>query len=224
MVSLRRLRSSLALLLLADGRLPTGGHAHSGGVEAAIVDGRIADVDSLGVFLETRLWTTGLTEAVLAAATCARAGAELEALDAEAEARIVAAPLRVTSRRLGRQLVRVAGRCWPHPVFAAFVDPHQAVALGACGIATGLEVDEVADLAVHHALTTPAQAAVRLLGLDPFAVAALTADLATVAVEVAAVAVASASGPLADLPAPSAPLFEIAAVEHAGRDARLFAT
>jgi urease accessory protein len=211
-------------LLLADGRLPTGGHAHSGGVEAAVTDGRIVDVDSLATFLTARLWSTGLTEAALAAATNGRGGSELEALDAEAEARIVAAPLRVVSRRLGRQLIRVAGRCWPHPVFAALVDPHQAVALGACGIAAGLTPEEVADLAVHHALTTPAQAAVRLLGLDPFAVAALTADLAVTAAEVAAVAVAAAPGPLEELPAPSAPLFEIAAVEHAGRDARLFAT
>jgi len=214
-----------ALLLLADGRLPSGGHAHSGGVEAAVVDGRITDLGSLEAFLVARLRTVGLTEAAVAAATTHRAGEHLAELDAEADARTVAEPLRAASRRLGRQLARVAGRCWPHPVFVALPDDaHQPVVLGACGIATGLVVEEVADLAVHHALTTPAQAAVRLLGLDPFAVAALVADLAPVAAGVAAVAVASAEGPIEDLPAPSGPRFEIAAVEHAGRDARLFAT
>ncbi|MEU7048105.1 urease accessory protein UreF, partial [Streptomyces eurythermus] len=32
-----------ALLVLADGRFPAGGHAHSGGAEAAVKAGRITD-------------------------------------------------------------------------------------------------------------------------------------------------------------------------------------
>ncbi|SCD54738.1 urease accessory protein, partial [Streptomyces sp. TverLS-915] len=31
-----------ALLVLADGRLPAGGHAHSGGAEEAVADGRVS--------------------------------------------------------------------------------------------------------------------------------------------------------------------------------------
>ncbi|MBW8824939.1 MAG: urease accessory protein UreF [Acidobacteria bacterium] len=226
------------MLLLGDGRLPSGGHAHSGGVEAAITDGRIVDITTLEAFVIGRLSTTGLTEASLAAATVhALTGTTtadhtrdvLAVLDLEAEARIIAPALRMASRRLGRQLARVAGRCWPHPVLASLADAapdgaHQPVALGACGFAAGVGVQAVADLAVHHAVSTPAQAAVRLLGLDPYAVAALTADMASLATGVAAAAVAAATGPFAELPAPNGPILDIAATEHAGRDARMFAT
>ncbi|MEU5422925.1 urease accessory protein UreF, partial [Streptomyces sp. NPDC020667] len=36
-----------ALLVLADGRFPAGGHAHSGGAEAAVKAGRVRDAESL---------------------------------------------------------------------------------------------------------------------------------------------------------------------------------
>ena len=45
------------LLLLADGRLPSGAHAHSGGLEAAVAAGRVTDLDSLTGFLHGRLAT-----------------------------------------------------------------------------------------------------------------------------------------------------------------------
>ncbi|MFC0861258.1 urease accessory protein UreF [Sphaerimonospora cavernae] len=59
-----------ALLLLADSRLPAGGHAHSGGVEEAIRLGTITDRDDLAGFLRGRLATAGLVAAALAAAAC----------------------------------------------------------------------------------------------------------------------------------------------------------
>jgi urease accessory protein len=276
--------AALAALLLADGRFPVGGHVHSAGVESAVADGRVRGLDSLEDHLVGRLWTVGLTEAALAAATTVRltaggpevvrpdvirpdvirpdvirpdvvgrdvvrpdvvgspvarghdAGevtaaltAAIAALDAEADARIPVPGLREASRRLGRQLVRVAGRCWPAPVLALAADRHprglhQPVALGAVGMAAGLAPEDVARLNVHHALTTPAQAAVRLLGLDPFAVAALTARLGAVGEAVVVAALAAAAGPLADLPARAGPVVDVAAAEHRGWDVRLFAT
>ena len=48
------------LLLLADGRFPAGGHAHSGGLEAAVARSRVRDLASLRAFLDGRLATTGL--------------------------------------------------------------------------------------------------------------------------------------------------------------------
>ena len=33
-----------ALLLLADGRFPAGGHVHSAGIEAAVGDGRVKNM------------------------------------------------------------------------------------------------------------------------------------------------------------------------------------
>ena len=59
-----------ALLLLADGRFPAGGHAHSGGVEAACASGGITDVASLRSFVRGRLHTAGLVDAAFAASAC----------------------------------------------------------------------------------------------------------------------------------------------------------
>ncbi|WP_066942125.1 urease accessory protein UreF [Microtetraspora fusca] len=59
-----------ALLLLADSRLPAGGHAHSGGVEEAVRVGAVTGPDDLARFLRGRLATAGLVAAALAAAAC----------------------------------------------------------------------------------------------------------------------------------------------------------
>jgi urease accessory protein len=253
--------ADLALLLLADGRFPAGGHVHSAGIESAVADRRVTGLASLEDFVVGRLWTVALTDAALVAATAVRllrsnppsgartgglstssrprtdGGAQkavdvidvIDELDAEAAARIPVPVLREASRRQGRQLVRVAGRCWPSPVLAAIAADrpdgvHLPVALGAVAGAAGLTPTDAARLSVHHALATPTQGALRLLGLDPFAVAALTARLAGPADAVVAAAVAAATGPVADLPARTGPLTEIAAHEHRRWDIRLFAT
>lgn len=230
--------AALALLLLGDGRFPAGGHAHSAGAESAVADGRVTDLDSLEAFVVGRLATAGLGDAALAAATlqrlrmCTDEGSIrdlLVLLDAEAEARIPTEPLRAASRRLGRQLVRVSTRCWPSGLLVSLIDElpdgtHLPVALGTVGLASGLEPVDVARLTVHHAVTTPAQAALRLLGLDPYEVAALTVRVGDRAAAVVDEAVAWSTAALADLPARTGPLVEIAAVEHRTWDHRLFAT
>lgn len=43
------------LLLLADSRLPSGGHGHSGGVEALVDRGLLRTEDDLATFLAGRL-------------------------------------------------------------------------------------------------------------------------------------------------------------------------
>lgn len=226
-----------ALLLLADGRFPAGGHAHSAGVEAAVADGRVVDVATLTAFAEGRLRTAGLVDAAVAMATATRLAGPVDEeaardllarLDAEVDARTPAPPLRAASRRLGRQLLRAASRCWPSPLLNPFRHgergPHQSVAFGLVGVAAALSVEDVGHLTAHHAVTTPMQAGVRLLGLDPFAVAAACAGLAGVAGAVVAEAARFAAGPLDALPARSATLVDLAAVAHAGADGRLFAT
>jgi urease accessory protein len=75
---------------------------------------------------------------------------------------------------------------------------------------------------------TPATAAVRLLGLDPFLVAAAVAALGPAIDELAAEAAAFAAGDgatsLDDLPCPAAPLLDFGAEVHALREVRLFAS
>ena len=230
--------ASLAALLLADGRLPAGTHAHSGGVEAAVLDGRVTGEQSLERYVRARVMTVGLSDAALAAATVVKLGgaadtcaiaSTLADLDDEAAVRLVAPPLREASRRLGRQLLRVAERCWPDAIFVAIRDLrpaglHQPVALGVVGVVVGLEPVDVARLAVHHVITTPAQAAVRLLGLDPVGAAAIVARLSSLCDDTVEHALAVATGTIDELPARSSPLLDIVAVEHERRDTRLFAT
>jgi urease accessory protein len=217
-----------ALLQLADGRFPMGTTAHSGGIEAAVADGRVHDVASLQTFTHDRLVTIGLVQAALAVAAW-RQPDELSRLDAEADARLPSPPLRRASRRLGRQLARVAGRCWPHPVLGALAadfpgGAHQPLVWGVTGIAAGLGGPEVAAVVVHHVVQEPCSAGVRLLGLDPFAVAGLAAGLGPLAATIASDACVAAAGPPELLPACATPLLDLASLEHEVRPIRMFAT
>ncbi|CAA9212996.1 MAG: Urease accessory protein UreF, partial [uncultured Blastococcus sp.] len=85
-----------ALLTLADSRLPSGGHAHSGGVEQAITAGHVRDIATLDAFLRRRLHTSGAVAAGLAAAACGEG--DLDRLDAEADAGTPSPALRAASR------------------------------------------------------------------------------------------------------------------------------
>lgn len=221
-----------ALLLLADGRFPAGGHAHSGGAEAAVADGRIRDAATLAEFCRGRLHTHGLVAAALAAA--ATAGGDVLALDDACDARTPSAALREVSRRLGRQLMRAARTAWPDPALdrLAAARPrgaHQPVVLGATARAAGLGPADAAHAAAYDSAGSPATAVVRLLGLDPFDAAAVLARLApeidAVAREAARHAAhAVAEGETALLPAASAPILDIAAQAHAAWSVRLFAS
>ena len=292
------------LLLLADGRLPSGGHAHSGGLEAQVSAGRVRDVAGLARFLRGRLATTGLVTAAFTAATCHRPG-EWPTLDEALDARTPSPALRKASRAQGRALIRAGHAMWPvaalfppapahkttapaapptptkatpatpagpapqagpapragpvpqagppahvnhHDstgstgstrsafsplsigstggagVVAAPREPHHPVALGILAAAAGLGPAEAAVAAAHGTVTGPASAAVRLLGLDPYAVHALLAQLAGECDRIAADAAARADAPADDLPAAGAPLLDIGAELHATWEVRLFAS
>jgi len=217
-----------ALLLLADGRLPAGGHAHSGGVEPAVTRGLVRDVATLGEFLRGRLHTAGATAAVLAAAACRAAtgpaaAVRLDALDAEADARMPSPAVRAASRSQGRALLRLALRAWPSPVHVLLGPrPHHPLALGTACAAAGLSPEASALLAATGAVGGPASAAVRLLGLDPLAVTALQARLGPAIDRVARdAALAAVDDPSA---APAAPLLDLLAEEHAALGVPLFAS
>jgi urease accessory protein len=214
-----------ALLTLADGRFPGGGHAHSGGLEAAASAGSLTDLDSLSAFLAGRLATTGANAAGLAAA--ASSGVHSwDALDSEADARSPSAAQRVASRKQGRSLVRAAARIWPTEVLDTLGGrkPHYPVAIGAAASAAGLSPDDAALAAAHAAVTGPASACVRLLSLDPVEVTAIVASLGPAIDAVAARSAALAFGPLRDLPCEASPLLEIGAEWHASWEVRLFAS
>ncbi|MFD9970869.1 urease accessory protein UreF [Streptomyces sp. NPDC059017] len=220
-----------ALLVLADGRFPAGGHAHSGGAEAAVRAGRLGGARDLADFCRGRLHTAGLTAAGLAAA--AALGLDPVALDAAADARTPSPALRASARKLGRQLMRAARATWPSPELDALAralpkGAHQPVVLGVTARAAGLGPEDAAYCAVYEAVGGPATAAVRLLSLDPYQATAVLARLAPEMDRVAGRAVTAARlaaerGPEA-LPAASAPLLDITAEQHAAWPVRLFAS
>ncbi|MFE7979374.1 urease accessory protein UreF [Streptomyces shenzhenensis] len=223
--------SRAALLVLADGRFPAGGHAHSGGAEAAVTAGRITDAASLADFCRGRLHTAGLVAASLAAA--AVLGADPAALDAAADARTPSPALRGAARRLGRQLLRAARATWPSDELDALArrfpkGAHQPVVLGLTARAAGLAAADAAYCAAYESVSGPASATVRLLSLDPFDATGVLARLAPELDQVAGRAVEAARRALDDgvdaLPAASAPLLEIGAEAHAARAVRLFAS
>ena len=214
------MRASTQLLLLADGRFPSGGHAHSGGLEAAVAGGRVRDLDELRAFLHGRLRTAGLVAAAFTAAACARPGAA-EEFQHELDARTPSPALRLAAQRQGRSLARATAVVWPRASVARAAQP---IALGIAAAAAGLTPEEAAHIAAYHAVSGPASAAIRLLGLDPYAVHFLLADLADECDAVAREAAAYAHGPAEDLPAASAPLLDVSAEEHATWEVRLFAS
>lgn len=213
--------SLATLLVLADGRLPSGGHAHSGGLEAAVSAGRIRDVSDVDGFLRGRLWTTGLVAAAFSAAACARPSRWPE-LDEGLDARTPSPALRKASRAQGRALLRAGRAMWTLPPIGR--EPHQPVALGVLAAAAGLGPTEAAVAAAHGTVTGPASAAVRLLGLDPYAVHALIARLAPDCDRIATGAAKRIDDPADALPAAGAPLLDIGAELHATWEVRLFAS
>jgi urease accessory protein len=218
------------LLLLADGRLPTGSHVHSGGVEAAVADGRIGDLAGLHGYLVGRLWTVGRVDAAFAWAGCARVISWSE-LDAEAAARCPSPALRAASRAQGRGMVRVGRRTWAadhlDELEASFDQgPMWSVALGAVAAAAGVDPGDGALVAAHASVVGPAWAGVRLLGLDPFSTTRVMAQLSG-----AVDAVARETRELFDtattpdrFPASGGPLSDIAAEAHGHWEVRLFAS
>jgi urease accessory protein len=218
-----------ALLLLADGRFPAGGYAHSGGLEEGIRAGRVRDLADLEAFLRGRAATTGLVSGAFAAAACAvfAAGSAdgFDALDTELDSRMPSPAMREVSRTLGRQMRRAVDKMRP----GAGLDllgraPHQPVVLGAAAALLGAEPHDGASAALHEAVTGPGTAAVRLLPIDPFDVHAVLAGLTELLDDLAATAAGYAAADPPDLPATAAPLLDIAAEHHRRAEVRLFAS
>lgn len=146
----------------------------------------------------------------------AGSGAVLAELDGEYAARVVSARARTVSRRLGRQLLRAVGAVWPDRLPVG--DVHQPIALGLAVAAVGAAPHEAAALAYHHLASAVTTAAVRMLGIDPLAAAAVQAS----ALADPPIDPGWATCDPADLPALGSSLGEILAEDHGQWDARLF--
>jgi urease accessory protein len=218
-----------ALLLLADGRLPAGGYAHSGGLEPLVRAGRIAGAGELERFLIGRAETAGFVAAAFAASACARAAMGdtdgLADLEPELDARMPSSELRSISRTLGRQLLRAMRAIHPHPYFATLGDaPHQPVVMGTAAAAFGLAPGDAALAVLHETVAAPGAAAAKLMRIDPFDVSAALARVTARLDRLAQAAVGHGDTPASDLPAEGSPMLDIAAEHHKEQQVRLFAS
>lgn len=215
--------TGLAATVLADARFPGGGHVHSGGVEEAVARGLVTGVEDLTTFLDGRLRTAGQVAAAFAAASV-HADA-FDELDVELDARTPSVAQRTASRAQGRATLRAARLSWPSPRLDALcrvhARPHHALLVGAVIGIDGGTPAEAARCVAYLAISGPAAAAVRLLGLDPFAVNAAIVGLGDVVREAVDIAVGGG------LPAPGAPVLDLMAQAHVDshrEQVRLFAS
>jgi urease accessory protein len=211
-------------LLLADSRTPSGGYAHSGGLERAVADGLAAG--DVAAFVGARLQTVGLTEAAVAAcAARATTVGDLLALDDELAARTPSAPLRTAARQLGRALLRLADRLWPDgtaPLRAYSTASEQTprpVVLGAVARVAGLGPLAAARLSLYEDAAGVAAAAVKLLPVDAADASAWVAAAAPAIEDLAARAAAADPG---DLPGAATPLLDLRSLAHHDSPRRLF--
>jgi urease accessory protein len=223
-------------LLLADGRLPTGAHTQSAGVEPALANGmRLHQVPD---YLVVRLQT--VTEVEAATAVVARhrwlngpigRWDAMVQVDLAWRVRTVSDALRDASDQLGRSYLRTAGAVWDlaaleQPgVQPTGATPHQgvwcrAVVVGAAAAEAGLSAPETARLVGFEDVQTVIAAALKLEPFDP-AVAVGWSVAAAGEVEQLVGRVSGLTG-ADEIPAHGAPLIEEWGQRHRNAQRRLF--
>jgi urease accessory protein len=201
----------------------------------AVSVGDVVNSATLERYLQGRLATTGQVDAAFAAHACARLGGGSEGdafdvltteLDDEYSARVPSPYLSQTSRRLGRQLLRVATRIWTSPGIEAVSKtvggPHQPIALGTVVAAAGGDEGDAAALSFHHLTAAVTSAAVRLLGLDPVELAVVQERVGREWDVYRSQSERWALATPAELPAWGGSLTEILGENHGSLDARMF--
>jgi urease accessory protein len=221
----------LPLLHLADTAFPTGGYAHSFGLETFCQEGRVADGDGLTAFLAMHLeGAAGPTDATAAVgalrAFAAGNRAACEDIDATLEAMKPARELREASRQMGRQTLRVAAALTAHPVLSEYLarvesggaPGHHGVAFGMAAGALGVGPEAAAAGYLYSATSLLVGAALRLMRLGQLEGQRVLWRMQPVIARVAADAVARDPADMWGW----APGLELASIAHAGLDARLF--
>ena len=197
-----------ALLQLADSAFPTGGFAHSGGLEASLAFGAAPDV---GEFARAALWQAGAGALPFVRAAHATPEAA-ETLDRRCEATLTNHVARRASRLQGRAFAMAAGEAFPE--LAGLAARHLPVIFGAALRRLEVSVEDTQALYLHGALRGVLSAAVRLGRMGPFEAQRVQAALAPEMSRVLA-------SPVAE-PAQTAPLQDLAQALHDHLYTRLF--
>jgi urease accessory protein len=97
---------------IVDSAFPTGGFAHSWGLEAAWQAGEVGDEDALARFLRETLWQTG--RATMPLLTAAHGDpSRVREIDARADAFLINPIANRASRVQGRAWLSTCARVWP---------------------------------------------------------------------------------------------------------------
>ncbi|MFO0757529.1 MAG: urease accessory UreF family protein [Byssovorax sp.] len=162
------------LLQLADSAFPSGGFAHSAGLEAAAQLGEVRGPGEVRSFVEQSLWQAGFGALPFVRAACLAPDA-LAAHDALCHAFLSNHVANRASRAQGRAFLATAAQVFPREpikaldqaVRARSIHGHHAPIFGAVSAALGLSVDDAERLHLHLALRGVSSAAVRLGLLGP---------------------------------------------------------
>ncbi|WP_223645500.1 urease accessory protein UreF [Corallococcus sp. EGB] len=156
------------VLQLGDSAFPTGGFAHSGGLEAAVQQGEVREREGLARFARELLWQTGHGALPLLGAAW-REPATLEALDARAESFLTNHVANRASRTQGRAFLDTCARIFPGQVGplrekarAAGLRFHHAPLFGAVLRALEVELSDAQQLLLSLTLRGALSAAVRI--------------------------------------------------------------
>ncbi|MCP3102081.1 urease accessory protein UreF [Myxococcus sp. K15C18031901] len=156
------------VLQLGDSGFPTGGFAHSGGLEAAVQAGEVRGAPELRRFLRELLWQTGHGALPLVGAAH-REPSTLPALDARADAFLSGHVANRASRTQGRAFLDTCSRIFPKPVGpvreaarAAGLCFHHAPLFGAVLRALDVELADAQQLLLSLTARGALSAAVRL--------------------------------------------------------------
>lgn len=224
----------LLLMLLADARLPSGGHTQSGGLEPALRAG--LTLDEVPDYLSARLVTV-VPIAAGAAVLVARAATQpawIVRIWREWEARTPSPALRQVEQRLGRGYLRLVERLWGYTATAAMWEaartiagsgaalptPPRPIVIGVLAGLVGLAPEQTARLIGYDDVQTVVAACLKLEPLDPADATGWT--LARFPqVDAMARQVASLVEP-GDMPAAGAPQIDQWAEAHTEMKARLF--
>jgi urease accessory protein len=216
--------SSWLVLQLADSAFPTGGFAHSGGLEAAVHLGEVTQA-SLQAHVRQMVWQAGL-----AALPLVHAGAEaperLVELDKTCHAFLTSHIANRASRTQGRAFVSTCARIFEisellrldQAVRARTIHGHLAPVFGAALRALEVPVLDAERLFLHQTLRSATSAAVRLGLVGPHEAQRLQRDLGPLAEEV----LMACRELSVDSLAQPAPLLDLFGTLHDGLYARLF--
>ena len=225
-------RALLTLLQFTDGLFPTGGFAHSFGLETYVQDGRVHDRQGLEAFVAAHLeGSVGPADAAavaIAVRLSTRAAVDdWIALDQRLDAMKCVPEFRAASRQMGRQTLRVAVGLGDDLFLARLTGAvdgdracgHHASVFGAVVGRGGVAPGAAAAAYLYSTAELLVGAGLRLIALGQLEGQRV---LAAMRERIERLAAAAASATTADDLWSFNPAIEIAGIRHATLDSRLF--